>query len=199
MVLLGKAKELLAEKDAVDVSLSELAERSGLNAGLVRYYFGNKEGLLLAVLKDATDTAKIQIRQLIQMPWSPIEKLRVHLEGTLNTYYRAPYLVRLMQVMLRDASPQHIKYITDEMVNPVIDLQSQIISEGVRAGLFYPVDQRLFYLFVKGACDGLYSSRAILKSAFGLSVADIHRDNVNQVVALIMRGVLRSPGSADLT
>lgn len=39
--------DLIAEHDSL-AELSDVAERTGLNAGLVKYYFGGKDRLLLA-------------------------------------------------------------------------------------------------------------------------------------------------------
>ncbi|WP_256849209.1 TetR/AcrR family transcriptional regulator, partial [Pantoea sp. Ft+CA_17] len=48
--LLLAASELMIESNSIEVSLSEIAQRSGVNAALVKYHFGNKDGLLLALL-----------------------------------------------------------------------------------------------------------------------------------------------------
>ncbi len=48
--LLKAAGELMTERNSIDISLSELAKKSGINAALVKYHFGNKDGLLLALL-----------------------------------------------------------------------------------------------------------------------------------------------------
>ena len=48
--LLDAASEIMRQGDIDDVSLSELARRSGLNSALVKYYFGNKAGLLRALI-----------------------------------------------------------------------------------------------------------------------------------------------------
>ena len=48
--LLDTASAIMREGDVVDISLSELSLRSGLNSALVKYYFGNKAGLLKALL-----------------------------------------------------------------------------------------------------------------------------------------------------
>ena len=50
--LLDTASAIMREGDIVDISLSELSLRSGLNSALVKYYFGNKAGLLMALLFD---------------------------------------------------------------------------------------------------------------------------------------------------
>ena len=48
--LLVAASELMIERASIDVSLSDIAQKSGVNAALVKYHFGNKDGLLLALL-----------------------------------------------------------------------------------------------------------------------------------------------------
>ncbi|MBY0392866.1 MAG: TetR/AcrR family transcriptional regulator, partial [Novosphingobium sp.] len=45
-LLLETASQIMREGDQVDISLSELSLRSGLNSALVKYYFGNKAGML---------------------------------------------------------------------------------------------------------------------------------------------------------
>jgi AcrR family transcriptional regulator len=59
--LLDTASEIMREGDIVDVSLSDLSTRSGLNSALVKYYFGNKAGLLKALLeRDPPYSANVQ-------------------------------------------------------------------------------------------------------------------------------------------
>lgn len=50
--LLKAASSLMIERGSVDISLSEIAERARLNSALVKYYFGNKNGLILALIED---------------------------------------------------------------------------------------------------------------------------------------------------
>lgn len=58
--LIAAATELLAERGPNDVSVREIAQRAGVNHGLVHHYFGSKTGLVTAVLDDlAQRTAQI--------------------------------------------------------------------------------------------------------------------------------------------
>ena len=54
--LLMAASSLMIEKETIDIPLGEIAQRAGLNSALVSYYFGGKEGLLMALAK--RDTAQ---------------------------------------------------------------------------------------------------------------------------------------------
>ena len=49
--LIAAAREIMTERNAVEFSLQDVAARSGLNSALVKYHFGNKDGLLLAILE----------------------------------------------------------------------------------------------------------------------------------------------------
>ena len=44
--LIEAASQIMREGDTIDLSLSELSLRAGLNSALVKYYFGNKVGNL---------------------------------------------------------------------------------------------------------------------------------------------------------
>jgi AcrR family transcriptional regulator len=42
--LLLAASELMIERASIEVSLSDIAQKSGVNAALVKYHFGNRTG-----------------------------------------------------------------------------------------------------------------------------------------------------------
>src|SRR6478672_9654863 len=77
--LLVAASELMIERASIEVSLSDIAQKSGVNAALVKYHFGNKDGLLLALLARDAETEIAQLEYLISQPITPTEKLRLHI------------------------------------------------------------------------------------------------------------------------
>ena len=74
--LLVAASELMIERASIEVSLSDIAQKSGVNAALVKYHFGNKDGLLLALLARDAATEMSQLEYLISQPISPTAKLQ---------------------------------------------------------------------------------------------------------------------------
>ncbi|MEI5617319.1 hypothetical protein WB403_50380, partial [Streptomyces brasiliscabiei] len=83
----------MREGDQVDISLSELSLRSGLNSALVKYYFGNKAGMLKALLdRDMVSIIKSVDALLAKDDMPPAAKLRRHIGKCIDTYYAYPYL-----------------------------------------------------------------------------------------------------------
>jgi AcrR family transcriptional regulator len=191
--LLDAASALMREQDTIEIGIVEIAARAGVNHAMIRYFFGSKEGLLFALIDRDIERRIHQLDRLFRLEVTPTERMRIHLSGILDTYYEIPYLNRLLQAMVRDASPERIRHIADELLIPVASAQARIIEQGVAAGEFRPVDPKLFYFNTIGAADGLYSNRFTLTAVFGgLPSADLqlHIRYRNQTVETLMRGLL---------
>ena len=104
--LLVAASELMIERAAIEVSLSDIAQKSGVNAALVKYHFGNKDGLLLSLLARDAATEMSQLEYLISQPISPTAKLRLHIGGIIRAYHQFPYMNRLIHYLLHESSAE---------------------------------------------------------------------------------------------
>ena len=54
--LIEAARELMIEHGILEVSLSEITQRAGVNVALVSYHFGGREGLMLSIAEDRTQS-----------------------------------------------------------------------------------------------------------------------------------------------
>lgn len=163
-ILLDAASKILSERNTIDISLSEIAQTSGLNSALISYHFGNKDGLLLALLRRDAEAALAQLKQLVAMPLSPDQKIRLHIAGVINTYAKSPYLNRLIHFLLENTNTQLAQEVSDFFIKPLIAAQSSIIGEGVAAGVFRPLDPMFFYFTFVGACDIIFYGRPSLEN-----------------------------------
>ncbi|MFI7641185.1 TetR/AcrR family transcriptional regulator [Nonomuraea sp. NPDC049400] len=57
-LLIGAATELFGERGYRQTTFEHIAARSGVSRGSIPWHFGNKEGLLAAVIEHATDTVR---------------------------------------------------------------------------------------------------------------------------------------------
>jgi AcrR family transcriptional regulator len=183
----------MRDGDLVDISLSELSLRSGLNSALVKYYFGNKAGLLKALLdRDMVAIVKSVEALVAKDDMSPEAKLRRHISKVIDTYYQYPYLNRLTMRLVRDSSQEEAQRIADEYLTPVHRAYSRLIRAGVKEGVFRPINPQLFYFTVTGACDRFFSARLVLQHCFGQDtltegLRDAYREHT---IDIIMAGIL---------
>ena len=189
--LLETASAIMREGDLVDISLSELSLRSGLNSALVKYYFGNKAGLLKALLDRDMAAITHSVDSLLHKDMDPAAKLRLHLGKMVDTYYATPYLNRLLMRLVRDSDPDEARRIADTYLTPLHQAYERLIREGVKAGVFRPVDPQLFYFSATGAADRFFSARLVLRHCFDQDTLteELRERYKAHIIDLIMAGI----------
>jgi AcrR family transcriptional regulator len=170
--LLDAASAIMRQGDIEDVSLSELSRRSGLNSALVKYYFGNKAGLLRALIDREWSARVRQVEALLASSHDPETKLRIHMAGVVDNFFRQPYTHRLLLRMIRESAPAHARRLADSYLKPMFAAYEALIGEGVAAGVFRPVDPQLFYFTVIGAADRFFTAQMALRYCSDTDVLD---------------------------
>lgn len=189
--LLDTASAIMREGDLVDISLSELSLRSGLNSALVKYYFGNKAGLMKALLDRDMAAITHSVDALLHKDMDPAAKLRLHLGKMVDTYYATPYLNRLLMRLVRDSDAEEAKRIADSYLTPLNQAYERLIAEGVKAGVFRRVDPQLFYFSATGAADRFFSARLVLRHCFDQDTLteELRERYKAHIIDLIMAGI----------
>ena len=191
--LLDTTSAIMREGDVIDISLSELSLRSGLNSALVKYYFGNKAGLLKALLDRDWQAIVRSVDALVAKDdMDPEAKLRRHISKVVDTFYAVPYLNRLTMRMVRESDDLEARRIADNYLSPMYRAYEQLIGEGVTAGVFRAIDPQLFYFTVTGAVDRFFSARLVLKHCFDQdTLTEQLRDRYREhTIDIIMAGIL---------
>ena len=192
-LLLETASAIMREGDVADISLSELSLRSGLNSALVKYYFGNKAGLLKALLDRDWQAIVTSVDALVAKDgWDPEAKLRRHISKVVDTFYAVPYLNRLTMRLVGESDEAEARRIADSYLSPLYRAYEQLIGDGISAGVFRPIDPQLFYFTVTGAVDRFFSARLVLKHCFDQdTLTEELRDRYREhTVDIIMAGIL---------
>src|SRR3954469_5114641 len=190
--LLGAASELMIERKSIEVSLSDIAQKSGVNAALVKYHFGNKDGLLLALLARDAATELANLDYLMAQPISPAAKMKLHIAGIIKAYHQFPYMNRLIHYLLHESSTEAADEVSNFFVGPLLDFHRRLLAQGAAAGEFRLIDPVLFYTSLVGACDQLFFGRHAMSRAAGVGPVtdEVCRDYVAHMEALIFGGML---------
>src|SRR5713101_880179 len=190
--LLVAASDLMIERSSTEVSLSDIAQKSGVNAALVKYHFGNKDGLLLALLARDAATEMANLEYLLAQPVTPTEKLKLHIAGIIRAYRRFPYMNRLIHCLLHESSAEAADEVSKFFVAPLLDFHRRLLAEGIKAGEFRDIDPVLFYTSLIGACDHLFFGRHAMSRATGVGpvTEEVRRQYIRHMEALICGGML---------
>src|SRR3981189_2796841 len=186
------ASELMSERSSIEVSLSDIAQKSGVNAALVKYHFGNKDGLLMALLARDAATGVTQLEYRLAQPIAPTAKLKLHIAGIIRAYHQFPYMNRLIHYLLHESSAEAADEVSKFFVAPLLDFHRRLLAEGVKAGEFRTIDPVLFYTSLIGACDHLLFGRHAMSRATGVGPATqkVCRQYIRHMEALICGGML---------
>ena len=192
--LLVAASELMIERASIEISLSDIAQKSGVNAALVKYHFGNKDGLLLALLARDAATEIDHLEYLLAQRISPTAKLKLHIGGIIRAYWRFPYMNRLIHDLLHESSAESANEVSKFFVAPLLDFHRRRLAEGVAAGEFRNIDPVLFYTSLIGACDHLFFGRHAMSRAVGVGPVtdEVCHDYIRHMEALICGGMLNA-------
>ena len=196
--LLEAASDLMIERSSTEVSLSDIALKSGVNAALVKYHFGNKDGLLLALLARDAATEMSNLEYLLGQPITPTEKLKLHIAGIIRAYRRFPYMNRLIHYLLHDSSAEAADEVSKFFVAPLLDFHRRLLAEGIKAGEFRNIDPVLFYTSLIGACDHLFFGRHAMSRATGVGpiTDEVCREYIKHMEALICGGMVQEKKEA---
>jgi AcrR family transcriptional regulator len=153
--------------------------------------------LLLALVEREASAALQGFKELLRQDLPPTEKLRRHIAGIINNFFRTPYLNRLLHSLLDDRHSRSARHVSRIFVQPLMELQRELLAEGTRRGEFKPVDPLLFYVSVLGSCDHLFNARYAVSSHAGTVEIDddIRERYIAHVCDVFIHGLRNLPAS----
>ena len=135
-----------------------------------------------------------RLDKLMRSDRDPGEKLRSHIIGVVMTFFRRPYLNRLLHALIRDTNLAVAVQVSNFFVRPLAEARKKILSEGVERGVFRKIDPVLAHCIIDGACAQLFASQTQLQVVFGIERIDdtLCRRRAETTANLIIRGLSSS-------
>jgi AcrR family transcriptional regulator len=188
--LLTAAHDLFVERTDHTATVNEICTRADVNVAMVKYCFGNKDGLLDALLEQVLSGLALEIERLSALELPPDEKLRRHVGEIVRNYVRYPYVNRLMNGRLMHAEPGAVDRISRSFAIPARAWYAELLEAGRREHGWAELDPTLFFFSVVGLCEFLFAARPLLERSFERTLdAELVDRFAGHVSALVMDGV----------
>jgi len=194
--ILAAALREFADHGFTGATTAGIARRAGVTQPLVHHHFGSKQGLWNAVMADAYGDLHSVLERTIQEVEGLDRRARLaRLLHTLVVYFgRRPELSRLIRTE-SSAGGAPFDALYTRWLSGLIDLFRRELAAAVDDGTLRPVDPRLAYSFIIGACAQPFSEPETARRAFGL---DMHAPATVELYAefavdVLLRGLGAAP------
>jgi AcrR family transcriptional regulator len=167
--ILKAARDEFSERGFNGARVDAVALRAGANKRLLYHYFGNKEALYTAVLRDACEEIRQGERELSLGEHDPVEAIDRIVRFTFRHYLANPWFPRLLAVEnLQNA--RFLKQIRDikALNSPLVAALRDIVAKGHANGVFRAdVDPVQLYISIAGLGYFYVANMKTLSVIFG--------------------------------
>ncbi len=131
--ILEAATEVFATRGYAGAGVDRLAERSGIAKTAIYYHFGNKEGLLAAVLERAATQWIEGIQSAARQGGDPLQRLDRALAGMRAMLEERPWIYKLFQILALEVADE--KPEIRATLRAILDKARDAIVDGMRDAL----------------------------------------------------------------
>ena len=148
-------RQLLAKKDFSSITTAEISRTSGVNESLIYRYFGDKRGLLHAVLDEYLENFVEQVDWGLRGIEGAKNKLRKYIWSTIYFYDQDRVFSKILLLEVRNY-PGYFTSETYGIVKQYTSLMLQLIEDGIKSGeIRKDLDPRSIRQIVLGGIEHL--------------------------------------------
>ncbi|MBK4725269.1 TetR/AcrR family transcriptional regulator [Pantoea agglomerans] len=179
--LLATARRVFCEYGYADASMDDLTAQAGLTRGALYHHFGDKKGLLVAVVEQIDDEMDQRLQAISTHAYDPWEgfcnRCRAYLEMALEPEFQR-IVLRDAKAVLGGSSPESQRHCVESMRGLIRNL--------IQQGVVDDVDP-------EGLASLIYGSLA--EAAFWIAEGDESNTRLTQGITalnLLLRGLRRA-------
>jgi AcrR family transcriptional regulator len=165
--LIRAARELLAVLPPAKVTRAAVARHARVDPNLIRYYFQDRDSLLLAVIEQIVTEGRHRELEAEQQRDPAPERLRKRVRGFLEFNATYPFFHRLMLDEVVHWKSARARATFHELNSGAIAGFSEILKAGAKERSLRRVDPALLHVAIIGMSEFFLNSRPLLEDAFG--------------------------------
>lgn len=188
--LLVATEKLLRTMPPARVTISRIAQEANADPALIRYYFGNRAALLVAVV----DRVTAHPHRDTQPKDEPAVALAGHIARTVQLVRRAPFLHRLINEELNDVGTEESRARVRDMNLDLVAYYRELLR--LDGGQELIATNPLFlYVAVLGASDFFSLAQPLIRDLLppGTDMAELTVEFQDFMAKLVLDGLRKRP------
>jgi AcrR family transcriptional regulator len=181
---IAATRTLLETTPPAKLTTAMIARAAGADPALLRYYFGDRQSLLYAVVEDMLG-ARLANPPLRDRPSD--ERLAASIKRTIEFGQKAHSMQRLMIDELANAKSSVIRDRMKDLNTAAVARYAQLFDEGAD---LVPADPLFLYVAVIGMCEFFVSAQAMIRPlAPGVPPKELAERYTEFVTSLVLDGL----------
>ena len=173
--------------------IDTIAQRAGVSKPMIYNYFGDKESLYAAALREAYVQIRQGEQQLDLKSRAPEAAIRALVHFTLDHFRAKPWFISMLNTEnLRGG--ETVRKISDVGIiqSPLIEELRRVLDRGVAEGVFRDgIDPVELYITIASLCYFPVSNKHTLRVVFGVPIDDAwidrRKEDVSELVVRFLR------------
>jgi TetR/AcrR family transcriptional regulator len=191
--ILKAAERVFAETGFEGASMAEIAEQAKLPKANLHYYFGTKEALYRAVLRDIL-AVWLEPMRAIRPDSDPASAIGDYVRAKIDASRTRPLASRVFANEVLHGAPQIERFLSRDLRDLVAE-KANVLDGWIAAGRMAPLDARHFFFSI-WALTQHYADFAV-QVRLVLDKKRLARKDWDHIAAEVTRMVLRIAGLAD--
>ncbi len=135
--ILAAAKEIFIQKGYAGARMQEIADRAGMNKGLLHYYFKNKDKLFSAVFMEAFRKFAPRLNQIFEADMPLFEKIETYVDEYMDILLQNPMIPSFVIHELNQRQEEFVQEIMSNKDRPnpmklIVQIQSEVQKGNIR-------------------------------------------------------------------
>lgn len=183
---------LLRKHRPGDITQNLVASNAGIDPKLIRYYFGDLEGLMTSVLERLIDGLGAVMSKASTSGGTATDRMRKRIAALTHYVVANPNLWLMISDRVYSSDTNWAKNVRAELTASAYLRLQTVIEDGQRNGEFADnFDTRLLYVALLGLSEIFVTARSIVEELMPGRRPDTERIYVDFIVELVLHGIAK--------
>lgn len=152
--LIAMTLDLLGNQSPHEITRASLARHAGVDPGLIRYYFKNRDSLMQTATQELTRRLQERGAKALEGDdLTPAERICIRAQALLSFKLEYPFYHRLMAEEMAQSEDDASRTLFANIASSAIDRYNGYLEAGVAEGTLRDVDPAFLYMAIVGMCD----------------------------------------------